>query len=393
MILNYHTEKLSEISLHLILENQTTYGSFPASPSFPRFHYGWLRDDSFVAHAALLYGHPEITKKFYQWVNQTLKAHTYIVESLKEKLMTRQSLNSSDFLPARFTLDGHLENPENEEIPFFFQKWPDIYSLKNISSKEDWPNFQTDCYGTWLWGLTEYIERTHDTALLDECMDSIQMTVDYLEMTWQLPCFDPWEEYGYERSLTSAGCVCGGLIAVNRLLNSERITQLIATIRSFLLNSVTKDGWLPKYLGCEEIDGSFLWLVTPYEIFSPEDDIVKKTIAQIEEKLVFDRGVKRYLNDVYYGGGKWIILTCWLGLYYAKTNHLDKAKAQLNWCTEHAEKGNIFPEQILENLNYPEFKTEWEEKWWGESPAPLLWSHAMYLILYNEIRRQEGSDL
>ena len=70
-----------------------------------------------------------------------------------------------------------------------------------------------------------------------------------------------------------------------------------------------------------------------------------------------------------------ILSTCWLGLYYVKTNQFEKARAQLNWCTEHAEANGLFPEQILEDLNYPEFKTEWEEKWWPDSlhvSHPLL---------------------
>ena len=392
MDLHTRTDTIAELSIRIILENQTEYGSFPASPSFPQFRFGWLRDDTFVAQAALLSGYPETARNFYLWVSRTLQAHQHIIEALKEKLAVGASLNSADFLPARFTLDGHLETMDAQaEEPFFFKKWPHIYSLKNIDSKKDWPNFQTDCYGTWLWGISDYIERTGDTHLLTECMSSILMTIDYLEMTWQLPCFDPWEEYGYERSLTSAGCVCGGLMAINRLLKSDRITHMVHIIRQFIMDNLTPEGWIPKYAPCKQIDGSVLWLFTPYQVFSIDDPITKKTIAPVESSLVYDRGVKRYLNDVYYGGGKWIILTCWLGLYYVKTNQFEKARAQLNWCTEHAEANGLFPEQILEDLNYPEFKTEWEEKWWPDSPSPLLWSHSMFLILYYSLKEKEGN--
>lgn len=86
-----------------------------------------------------------------------------------------------------------------------------------------------------------------------------------------------------------------------------------------------------------------------------------------------------------------ILSTCWLGLYYVKTNQFEKARAQLNWCTEHAEANGLFPEQILEDLNYPEFKTEWEEKCWPDSPSPLLWSHSMFLILYYRLKEKEGN--
>lgn len=145
MDLHTRTDTIAELSIRIILENQTEYGSFPASPSFPQFRFGWLRDDTFVAQAALLSGYPETARNFYLWVSRTLQAHQHIIEALKEKLAVGASLNSADFLPARFTLDGHLETMDAQaEEPFFFKKWPHIYSLKNIDSKKDWPNFQTD---------------------------------------------------------------------------------------------------------------------------------------------------------------------------------------------------------------------------------------------------------
>ena len=56
MDLHTRTDTIAELSIRIILENQTEYGSFPASPSFPQFRFGWLRDDTFVAQAALLSG-------------------------------------------------------------------------------------------------------------------------------------------------------------------------------------------------------------------------------------------------------------------------------------------------------------------------------------------------
>lgn len=64
MDLHTRTDTIAELSIRIILENQTEYGSFPASPSFPQFRFGWLRNDTFVAQAALLSGYPETARNF-----------------------------------------------------------------------------------------------------------------------------------------------------------------------------------------------------------------------------------------------------------------------------------------------------------------------------------------
>ena len=46
----------------------------------------------------------------------------------------------------------------------------------------------------------------------------------------------------------------------------------------------------------------------------------------------------------------------------------------------HAQDNFILPEQVAENLNAPDYYPTWVEHW-GEIAAPLLWSHAKYIIL------------
>ncbi|MBC5689071.1 hypothetical protein H8S37_09045 [Mediterraneibacter sp. NSJ-55] len=373
--------ELLDISLHIILNNQESCGSFPASPSFPRFRFCWPRDGIFTACGALAGGYPDSARCFLLWMHRTLLKHKPIVESLKEKLNTGCSLNESDFLPARFTMDGNIEpqNTSDTDVPFYFSKWPEIYSLNGVNCGNSWPNFQTDCYGSWLWGIAYYAKETDDTSILEECRESINLTIDYLKMTWEMPCYDPWEEYGRKRSIGTLGSIAGGLIAINEFRKDREITELIEKIRTVLRDAAKTTGFLPKYIGSSDIDGNSLWLFVPFNVFSPEDPIVQKTIRQIEDKLVFG-GVKRYLKDVYYGGGEWIVLTCWLSWYYTTTGNYSRADELLQWCETHADKNGCFPEQILEHLNFPKYKEVWESNWWNESPVPLLWAHAMYII-------------
>lgn len=367
-------------SLQIILENQDSTGSFPASPTFPHFRYCWIRDGLFTAHGALISGHADVARRFYLWVNNTLLKHQYIVSSLAEKIQAGTSLVETDFLPARFTMDGEIEPATTDKIPFYYKRWPQIYSLKGISEGNKWPNFQTDCYGAWLWGISAYANHTKDFAILDECKDSISLTIDYLKMTWEMPCFDPWEEYGQERAIGTLGSIGGGLIAINEFLKETSIADWIKEIRSALRDSAKDCGYLPKYIGSDEIDASSIWLFTPFNVFDANDPLTEATITRVREKLLVGGGVKRYLKDVYFGGGEWIILTCWLAWHDINIGNLEEAEALIQWCESHTEKDGLFPEQSLEHLNYPEFKDVWEKNWWHESPAPLLWAHGMYII-------------
>lgn len=381
------TQDLLAKSVDVIIANQHESGSFPASPSFPQFQYCWLRDGMYTAQAALLAGYQEEAKKFYRWVNVTLVKHKGKIETLKKKIKGNESLSSEDFLPARFTMDGDIEQEVTQDHPFFFIKWPEIYSLGGMDSGKTWPNFQTDCYGAWLWGLADYVKTTNDLELLEECKQSIELTVEYLQLTWAMPCFDPWEEYGKQRNVATLGCIYGGLDAINNFYSNVNTSNTLTQIKTTLLGARLPDSSFPKYIGTDEVDANSLWLAHPFNVFDKKDPSIIATVKRIESELLVNGGVKRYLKDVYYGGGKWIILTCWLGMYYADTCQYEKAIETLKWVESQADDNKFFPEQSLEDLNFPEFKDEWEAKWWAESPSPLLWSHAMYIMLVEKLKK------
>ena len=88
----------------------------------------------------------------------------------------------------------------------------------------------------------------------------------------------------------------------------------------------------------------------------------------------------RHLEDTYYGGGEWLLLTAMLGLCYAATGRPDDARAKLDWVSEHATRDGWLPEQSQDHLLAPAMVQEWVERW-GPPASPLLWSHAMFLTL------------
>jgi len=103
-------------------------------------------------------------------------------------------------------------------------------------------------------------------------------------------------------------------------------------------------------------------------------------LAAIEQRLVTPSGgVHRHLDDTYYGGGEWLLLTALLGL--AEPEH---GEERLEWIAERAATDGSLPEQSHDHLLHPETYDDWVAKW-GLPPAPLLWSHAMFLTLDHEL--------
>jgi GH15 family glucan-1,4-alpha-glucosidase len=129
------------------------------------------------------------------------------------------------------------------------------------------------------------------------------------------------------------------------------------------------------------VDASLLGLSLPYGVVEIDHHIMKKTVQLMEEKLrKGSGGIHRYSTDTYYGGGEWVLLTAWLGWYYLKMGEKDKATQVLDWIEDKANNNGELPEQISVNLNDESYLPIWRERW-GEIARPLLWAHAMYIIL------------
>ena len=60
-------------------------------------------------------------------------------------------------------------------------------------------------------------------------------------------------------------------------------------------------------------------------------------------------GVHRHLDDVYYGGGEWLLLTAMLGL--AEPEH---GEERLEWIAAHAAPDGGLPEQSQDHLLHPD---------------------------------------
>ncbi len=374
---------LFQHSINVILKNQHPEGAYIASPSFETYHFCWLRDGSFIAYAMDQVGQYASAAAFYRWVGRVITRYAAKVDVLEGMLERGAKPDHTAILNTRFTLEGY-EEPRSDD--------------------GEWGNFQVDGYGSWLWGLAEHVKLTGDQALRLELVEPIKASVRYLQLVWQLPNYDCWEEHPEYLHPYSLASIYGGLKAVAAWSDLPQLAEcaklageLAGEVKRFLSDFAIHDGRFIKHLHPAQkgqppkpvlksgVDASLLGLALPYAAFDLNDPAISATIQAIEKDLHLPNGgVYRYKEDVYYGGGEWILLTAWLGWYYVLTGKKAQAREMLKWIESTAAENGDLAEQISAHQLAPEHFTPWVEKW-GQVASPLLWSHAMTIILHKAI--------
>jgi GH15 family glucan-1,4-alpha-glucosidase len=275
-----------------------------------------------------------------------------------------EKLAESEILHTRYRLDGTDGEPGN------------------------WPNFQLDGFGTWLWALNEHHKQNPEMQLSKELFDAAGLVADYLSGLWSLPCYDCWEEFPDYIHPHTLAAIYGGLQAHTELTGKSH-QPVTSAIRKQLLAGAESFGHFVKFPHSSAVDASLLGLAVPYGIVAPNDPIMLTTVERIEETILCDGGIHRYADDSYYGGGAWILLTAWLGWYYIELatkcpdlapDLQQKIQTCQSWIESRAGNNLNLPEQVAEDLNVPSYYSSWVERW-GEIASPLLWSHAKYIIL------------
>jgi GH15 family glucan-1,4-alpha-glucosidase len=297
---------LPEASVAVIRAGQAEMGAYLAGPTFPPYRYCWFRDGSFIADAMSRVGEVKSAERFFDWCASVIEVRA-------------AEIRAGNILHARYTAEGN-------------------------ESATDWPIFQVDGYGLWLWALRQHVDR--HGASPARWQRAVELTIEYLHRLGGQPCVDVWEERMGLHAATLA-CVAAGL------------------------ESWGESAELPEPE--HRLDASLLFL--------PFLERGRPPLAEIEARLVSPGGgVHRHLEDTYYGGGEWLLLTAMLGLCQAALGRVDEARAKLEWIAAHATGEGQLPEQSQDHLLAPESYEPWVQKW-GPPPSPLLWSHAMFLTL------------
>lgn len=361
---------LADRSRALIRSLQDAGGAYPASPTFSAYRgYAWLRDGAFIADGMSAAGEVESASAFFDWCDRTLQGVGDRIAGIVAAQEAGTPVPDQQMLPTRFRIDG--EDPG-----------------------DDWWDFQLDGYGLWVWAALAHAARHGlDPA---RWRAGIALTVDYLLSSWDRPCYDWWEEHVEEVHISTLGSVAAGLRAAARsgVLDEDRRaaaeTAADAAVRRLRTDGVV-DGHLVKWIGSREVDASLAAVVGLLDVVEASSPLGLSTIAKLDSELAVEDGVHRFLADTYYGGGQWPLLSCFLGIAFARAGEPARALALLRWAAGTASADGSMPEQVDRHLLDPAYVGEWVERW-GASADPLLWSSAMFLRLGVELGVVEGAS-
>jgi len=207
-------------------------------------------------------------------------------------------------------------------------------SLEEITS--EWGHHQLDILGLFLYKSGDLIKKGHRVIGAEEAEVRILLRDIVLYLTtvrWHSdPDFGMWEE-GPEQHSSSVGSVLAGLTMWHDdghyhskyrhqvdLFNYVPVPQEFLEIGRESLNKL-----LPSESTSRPFDMSQLSLIWPYNIVTEAQ--AKTIVSNIEDNLVRDRGVIRYIGDIYYSADKespvgneaqWPLGFAWLSIVYSK---------------------------------------------------------------------------
>lgn len=217
--------------------------------------------------------------------------------------------------------------------------WSSRYRLDGRPDRTEWwPHRQWDGLGLWVWAMRNHVARHGAESRWDDAADA---TVAFLAQHWREPCHDWWEERDG--------------------LHAATLASIWAAVGADEIAAAARER-----CAAERLDGSHAFLVV---LGLADGD----HLARIEREL----GYHRHADDGYYGGGEWPVLAGFVG-WARHTLGVDPSQ-ELGWIEAQADADGLLPEQTGMLLR-PELRETWVERW-GEPAVPLLWSHAMHLIL------------
>jgi GH15 family glucan-1,4-alpha-glucosidase len=342
-------------SVDAILRNQSKNGAIIASPDFAEYEFCWLRDGSFNAYALDCASEHAAASRYHLWVNRAVTGIAQTIDDVIDAHRRGETLSPLEMPPARFALDGTVV-------------------------VDDWPNFQIDGYGTWLWSLGQHLDFTGHSEVPAEYVDSVRRVARYLAAFAFRPCYDVWEENGDARHTSTLASVYGGLMAAGRMLGDESYVDRAQGVKASLKEGAERKGYFVKSSASDDVDASCLWLTTPFGVVESDDEHFAATVALIEERLTLNGGIRRYSTDVYFGSGAWPVLTGSLGWHYASRGNRDAAERCRAWIAEHFDASGLLGEQFGGEERDYEHYHEWVKRW-GPPAKDLMWSHAMYIVL------------
>ncbi len=295
--------------------------SLPERPGGVRnwdYRYCWLRDATFTLYSLLLAGYQDEARAWRDWLLRAVAG-----DPAKLQIM---------YGPAG---ERRLDEYEAPWLPGFEQSRP--VRIGNAAHGQ----FQLDVYG-------EVIDSMHQARLAgiqpDEAAWNLECAImRFLEDHWHEPDEGIWEVRGPRRHFTHSKLMAW--VAFDRSVQAveqfglkgplDRWKEHRAALRSEICEKGfnARRGAFTQEYGSDRLDASML--MVPLVGFLPaEDERVRGTLRAIEQELLIDGFVQRYLPDesagvdgLPPGEGAFLPCTFWLADNYVLAGRRDEARA------------------------------------------------------------------
>lgn len=329
------------------------------------YSYMWPRDGALVAYALDLAGY-RFTERFYKFCAQIIEDDGYFLH----KYTPSGSLGSS-WHPWLKDHKPQIPLQEDETALVIWALWNHYQIFKDI----------------------ELIKQLY-YPLIKKAADFMMNYRDF-KTGLPLPSYDIWEERQGVLTFT-VSTVIGGLMAASHFAKEFGETDLseeYAEGANRMREAMEKHLYMAeekRFARMLTIDNTIdptidasLYALFAFGVYSPDDEKVKSTMAQVYEKLWCPThgGLIRYENDPFYRqhpnqSNPWFVTTLWIAKYHialAKNkSELDKALPLMHWVVDHALPSGVLAEQVNPQTNEP------------ISVSPLTWSHATYIAVVQE---------
>jgi len=339
------------------------------------YNYVWHRDGAFVAMAMDRAGYYEVTKRFYEFCNETLSNDGYFYHKYRPD--RSQGASWHPWVSA----EGREQLPiqEDETALVLVALWQHYVYTKDL----------------------EYIEKIYNSLI--KKAGNFLLGFRGVEKLPN-PSYDIWEEkYGIHTFTVSS--IYAALMAASSFADllgkeedSNQYLRGAEQVKEALLKHLYSQelGYFYKMINFKDgetlhdatIDASSFYAVFRFNVLEPGDKRLEQAYNVLREKLLClgdCGGVARYVGDHYYrvdrdyAGNSWIVTTMWMAQYQianaTKESDMQEVRDWLKWVVTLTNEAGILPEQI--------------NPFTGEqlSVAPLTWSHAEFVntvLLYLE---------
>jgi len=231
---------------------------------------------------------------------------------------------------------------------------------------EEWGNKQNDAVGALLFKISHLESKGIKILRGVDDYRILQKLVHYLESVeyWHDKDNGMWEENEEIHASSVGACVAGLKMASSIVkVKPELIKKGEATLKKLL----------PRESETKDADLALLSLIYPYNVVDKKT--AEKILKNVEEKLLREKGVIRYIGDEYYnknGEAEWTMGLAWLAIIYKQLKIPHKYAFFMRKCVAAINEKGELPELYFANSN------EHNEN------SPLGWAQSLFLVMMEE---------